>query len=111
MASEEVQRPGPHRPHLHDRIALWERQTRWWIILVAFTVDKPQYGAFAAPIGVLFALYLQTTALYGSAALTAGIADRDIPLEVLRATDVDEAQAAVEQATRDADDRPDESSA
>ena len=54
-------------------------------LLVAFTVDKPQYGAFAAPIGVLFVLYLQSTALYGAAALTAGIAERDVPLGVLPA--------------------------
>jgi membrane protein len=77
-------------------------------LLVAFTVDKPQYGAFAAPIGVLFVLYLQTTALYGAAALTAGVAERDVPLEVLQAADVDEAQAAVERATRAAADGTDE---
>lgn len=67
-------------------------------LLVAFTVDKPQYGAFAAPIGVLFVLYLQSTALYGAAALTAGVAERDVPLEVLRAADAREAQAALREA-------------
>jgi len=77
-------------------------------LLVAFTVDKPQYGAFAAPIGVLFVLYLQSTALYAAAALTAGVAERDVPLEVLQATGVDEVQAAVEQASIDVDDGPDE---
>ncbi len=46
-------------------------------LLVGFTIDKPQYGAFAAPIGVLFVLYLQTTALYAAAALTAGFAEQD----------------------------------
>jgi membrane protein len=44
--------------------------------LVALSLEKPQYGALAVPIGVLFVLYLQTTALYASAALTAGIAER-----------------------------------
>ncbi len=73
-------------------------------LLVAFTVDKPQYGAFAAPIGVLFVLYLQTTALYASAALAAGAAERDVPLEVLRAADAEAAQAVVEEAARAAQD-------
>jgi uncharacterized BrkB/YihY/UPF0761 family membrane protein len=49
-------------------------------LLVTLVIDKPQYGAFAAPIGVLFVLYLQTTAVYAMAALTAGIAERDVPL-------------------------------
>ncbi len=53
-------------------------------LLVSFTIDKPQYGAFAAPIGVLFVLYLQSTALYGSAALAAGVAERGVPREVLK---------------------------
>jgi uncharacterized BrkB/YihY/UPF0761 family membrane protein len=77
-------------------------------LLVAFTVDKPQYGAFAAPIGVLFVLYLQSTALYGAAALTAGVAERDIPLEVLQANDVEEVQSAVEGAADATRDIPDE---
>jgi len=49
-------------------------------VLIGFSVNEPRYGAFAAPIGMLFVLYLQTTALYGSAALTAGIAERDVPI-------------------------------
>lgn len=72
-------------------------------VLVGFTVDKPEYGAFAAPIGVLLVLYLQSMALYGAASLTAGIADRDVPLEVLAATDAEEAQAAVEEAAQEPD--------
>ena len=52
-------------------------------VLIGFSVDKPQYGALAAPIGMLFVLYLQTTALYWSAALTGGIAEKDVPLEEL----------------------------
>jgi membrane protein len=76
-------------------------------LLVALTIDKPQYGAFAAPIGVLFVLYLQSMALYGCAALTAGIAERDVPLEVLEASGTEETQAVVERATREVDDEPD----
>lgn len=68
-------------------------------ILVGFTIDKPQYGAFAAPIGVLFVLFLQSIALYASAALAAGIAEKDVPLEVLEATATTHAQAAVQDAT------------
>lgn len=50
-------------------------------LLVAYTVERPQYGAFAAPIGVLFVLFLLSMALYACAALAAAIADRDAPLE------------------------------
>ena len=42
--------------------------------IIAFTVAKPQYGAFAAPIAVMFVLYLQTMTLYYGAAITAGVA-------------------------------------
>ena len=66
---------------------------------VGYTIDQPEYGALAAPIGILFVLYLLSMALYGSAALTAGVADKDVPLELLEADAVDEAQAAIEEAT------------
>jgi membrane protein len=72
-------------------------------LLVAFTIDKPQYGAFAAPIGVLFVLYLQSMSLYASAALTAGVAERDVPLDVLLAAGTEETQAALERTTSEAD--------
>ncbi len=64
-------------------------------LLVSMTIDKPQYGAFAAPIGVLFVLYLQSMALYGAAALAAGVAERDVPLDVLMPADLEQAQDAV----------------
>ncbi|MDP4013059.1 MAG: YihY/virulence factor BrkB family protein [Candidatus Nanopelagicales bacterium] len=51
--------------------------------VVAYSVSKPQYGAFAAPVAVLLVLYLQSVILYGSAALTAGIAEKDQPLVAL----------------------------
>lgn len=68
-------------------------------LLVEFTIDKPEYGALAAPIGILFVLFLLSVALYGCAALTAGIADRDVPLALLEADAVEDAQAAIEDAT------------
>lgn len=46
-------------------------------VLVGFLVAKPQYGALVVPIGVLFVLYLQTSALYASAALTAALAEME----------------------------------
>ncbi len=51
-------------------------------VLISFTIDKPQYGALAAPIGILFVLYLFSMTLYGCAAVTAGVADKDVPLDV-----------------------------
>lgn len=68
-------------------------------LLISFTIDKPQYGAIAAPIGILFVLFLLTMALYASAALTAGIADKDVPLELLEPDSIDDAQASIEDAT------------
>lgn len=68
-------------------------------LLVGFTIDKPEYGALAAPIGILFVLFLLSVALYGCAALTAGIADKDVPLELLEADSVEDARTAIEDAT------------
>jgi membrane protein len=51
--------------------------------LIAYTVERPQYGALAAPIGILFVFFLLSTALYISAALTAAVADRERPLHHL----------------------------
>lgn len=67
--------------------------------LVSFTVDKPQYGALTAPIGILFVLYLQSLALYAAACLTGGVADKDVPLEALTPSSVEEAQKAVDEAS------------
>lgn len=46
-------------------------------LLVTFVIDKPQYGALAAPIGIMFVLYLQSSALYAVASLTAALAEAD----------------------------------
>lgn len=68
-------------------------------LLVGFTIDQPEYGALAAPIGILFVLFLLSMALYGSAALTAGVTDKDVPLELLEADAVEDAHAAMADAT------------
>jgi uncharacterized BrkB/YihY/UPF0761 family membrane protein len=44
-------------------------------LLVGFVIDKPQYAALAAPIGIMFVLYLQSSALYAVASLTAALAE------------------------------------
>jgi len=51
--------------------------------ILELAVNKPQYGAAAAPIGILLVLYLKSVAVYGAAALTAGVAERDVPLETI----------------------------
>ena len=55
-------------------------------VIVAWCLDKPQYGAFAAPLAILFILSLLTTVLYASAALAGGISDRQVPLADLQPT-------------------------
>jgi membrane protein len=42
--------------------------------IIGWSVDKPQYGAFAAPIAMLLVLYLECVVLYAAAAITAGTA-------------------------------------
>jgi membrane protein len=54
-------------------------------VIVAWSLAKPQYGAFAAPLAVLFVLSLMSTVLYGAAALAGAISDQDVPLEQLDA--------------------------
>lgn len=46
-------------------------------LLVGYAIDRPQFGALAAPIGIMFVLYLQSLALYAVASLTAALAERD----------------------------------
>ena len=54
--------------------------------IMSWALDKPQYGAFAAPIAVLFILQLLSLVLYGSACLAAGISDSEVELEDLEPT-------------------------
>lgn len=68
-------------------------------LLIAFTIDKPEYGAFAAPIGVMFVLYLQSLAVYLAACLAAGIADRDVPLDVLAPSEIPDVPSPTDGAT------------
>jgi uncharacterized BrkB/YihY/UPF0761 family membrane protein len=49
-------------------------------VILAWSASKPQYGALAAPIAILFLLYLLALTLLGAASLTAAIADRGEPL-------------------------------
>lgn len=62
-------------------------------LIVDLSTDKPQYGALAIPVGVLLVLYLNSMTLYGAAALTAGFAERDVPIEeIVPTADIEEAQ-------------------
>jgi membrane protein len=47
-------------------------------LLVGFVIDRPHYGALAAPIGIMFVLYLQSAALYAVASLTAALAESEV---------------------------------
>ena len=42
--------------------------------IIAWSVGKPQYGAFAAPIAMLLVLYLEILLVYLAACLAAGVA-------------------------------------
>lgn len=46
-------------------------------LLVGVVIDRPQYGALAAPIGIMFVLFLQSSALYAVASLTAALAESE----------------------------------
>lgn len=78
-------------------------------LVLQLSVDKPQYGAFAAPIGVLLVLYLNTLVVYAVGALCAGIAEREVPLEdIIQTIDLEEAQPEVAEADARSDGAPDE---
>lgn len=51
--------------------------------IISWSLDKPQYGAFAAPLALLFVLSLLANVLYAAGALAAGISDRDVPVDQL----------------------------
>lgn len=42
--------------------------------IIAWSLDKPQYGTFAAPIAMLLVLWLETLVVYVAACITAGFA-------------------------------------
>lgn len=68
--------------------------------VLELSLDKPQYGALAIPIGILLVLYLNSVTMYGSAAFAAGIADKDVPLdEISPVTDIEDAQPDVDTGT------------
>jgi membrane protein len=60
-------------------------------LIISWVVAKPQYGAFAIPLAVLFVFSLLSQVLYVSAAITAGASDDDrslAELEPVAAEDV-----------------------
>lgn len=60
-------------------------------LVLKVSADKPQYGALTLPIGILIVLYLNTLALFAASALTAGIAERSVPIaEILPTVGDDE---------------------
>ena len=66
-------------------------------LLLSFAADKPQYGALTLPIGILFVLYLNSMAIFGVAALTAAIAERDVPIDqIAPGIDLEDAQPDIE---------------
>lgn len=52
-------------------------------VIISWSLDKPEYGALAIPLALLFVFSLLSTVLYASAALTAGISDRHTDLAEL----------------------------
>jgi membrane protein len=52
-------------------------------VIIAWSLDKPEYGALAIPLALLFVFSLLSTVLYSAAAVVAGISDRDKPLDDL----------------------------
>lgn len=42
--------------------------------IISWSLDKPQYGAFAIPITIMFVLFLFSLSLYAAASITAGTA-------------------------------------
>jgi uncharacterized BrkB/YihY/UPF0761 family membrane protein len=76
----------PHRPRLVAALvgALAVGVVKQLLdLIMQWALAKPQYGAFAAPIAVLFILQLLTLVLYASACLAAGLADARVPLAEL----------------------------
>ncbi len=66
-------------------------------LVLKFAADKPQYGALTLPIGILFVLYLNSMAIFGVAALTAAIAERDVPIDqIAPGIDLEDAQPDVD---------------
>lgn len=56
-------------------------------LVLKVSADKPQYGALTLPISILLVLYLNTLTLLAASALTAGIAERSVPIDEILATD------------------------
>lgn len=66
-----------------------------WIL--QFSIDQPEYGALAIPIGVMLVINLNAYAIFGAAALAAGFAEKDVALEdIVSTTGIEEAQVEPE---------------
>ena len=61
--------------------------------IISWSLDKPQYGALAIPLALLFVFSLLSTVLYASASLAAGISDRHTDLAELMPQSVEDAAA------------------
>lgn len=57
--------------------------------IISWSLDKPEYGALAIPLALLFVFSLLSTVLYSAAAIVAGISDREKPLEELVPEDLE----------------------
>jgi len=58
--------------------------------IIGWSLDKPEYGALAIPLAILFVFSLLTTVLYTAGALVAGISDRDTALHQLMPDSVED---------------------
>lgn len=52
-------------------------------LVLTVSADRPEYGTLTLPIGILLVVYLNNLTVFAAAALTAGIAERDVPIEDL----------------------------
>ena len=60
-------------------------------LVLKLSADKPQYGTLTLPIGILLVLYLNTLTVFAASALTAGIAERSVPIdEIVPTADVED---------------------
>jgi membrane protein len=64
--------------------------------IISWSLDKPEYGALAIPLALLFVFSLLSMVLYSAAALVAGISDRDKPLKELVPETLEDNESAEE---------------
>ncbi len=69
--------------------------------IISWSLDKPEYGALAIPLALLFVFSLLATALYASAAIAGGLSDADRPLAELQPQSVAGAGAGAGEEVQD----------